>query len=185
MPASLVVVTLAGPDGPFHVAVSADGVVAAERGGDRATFESMLETRFHGLIEPTPAAERTYRRLLPTLEAILADDERDVRRVPVDLADRAAFDQTVLAAVREVPWGSTASYGEIARRVGTPRAARAVGGAVGRCPISTLIPCHRIIAADGTLGGYGGDGPADRDDALEHKRALLLREGITVGRRAT
>ncbi len=142
-------------------------------------------TRFHGLAEPTPAAQRTFRRLLPTLEAILDGAERDVRRVPVDLADRAPFDQAVLAAVREVPWGETASYGEIARRVGTPRAARAVGGAVGRCPVSTFIPCHRIIAADGTLGGYGGDGPADRDDALEHKRALLLREGITVGRRAT
>ena len=185
MPASLVIATLAAPDGPFHVAASDRGVVAAERGGDRAAFEAKLEARFHGLTEPTPGAQRTFRRLLPIVEAILAGDERDVRRVPVDLADRAPFDQAVLAAVREVPWGETASYGEIARRVGAPRAARAVGGAVGRCPVSALIPCHRIIAADGTLGGYGGDGPADRDDALEHKRALLLREGITVGRRAT
>ena len=60
-------------------------------------------------------------------------------------------------------WGETASYGEIARRVGAPRAARAVGGAVGRNPISLLIPCHRVIASDGTLGGYGGDGWVDRD----------------------
>jgi O-6-methylguanine DNA methyltransferase len=185
MPASLAIATLVTPDGPFHLAVSARGVVAAERGGDRASFEAMLGVRFHGLTEATPAAQRMFQGLLPALEAILAGDEHDVRGVPVDLADRAPFDQAVLAAVREVPWGETASYGEIGRRVGAPRAARAVGGAVGRCPISTLIPCHRIIAADGTIGGYGGDGPADRDDALEHKRALLLREGITVGRRAT
>ena len=63
---------------------------------------------------------------------------------------------------------------------GAPRAARAVGGAVGRNPIALLVPCHRVIAADGTLGGYGGDGPADRAEALERKRALLLREGVTV-----
>ena len=108
----------------------------------------------------------------------------DVTRVPIDLADRPPFDQLVLDAVREVPWGRTASYGEIARRVGAPRAARAVGGAVGRCPISLLIPCHRIIAGDGTLGGYGGDGSGGRLDALERKRELLLREGVTVARRA-
>ena len=59
---------------------------------------------------------------------------------------------------RRSRWGRTASYGEIARQIGAPRAARAVGGAVGRNPISLLIPCHRVIAADGTLGGYGGDG---------------------------
>jgi O-6-methylguanine DNA methyltransferase len=110
--------------------------------------------------------------------------ERDLTTVPVDLRDRAPFDQAVLGAVREVPWGRTASYGEIARRIGTPRAARAVGGAVARCPVSILVPCHRIIAADGTLGGYGGDGPADRIDALARKRERLLREGVTVRTRA-
>ena len=63
---------------------------------------------------------------------------------------------------RRSAWGETASYGEIARRVGAPRAARAVGGAVGRNPVSLIVPCHRVIAADGTLGGYGGDGPFER-----------------------
>ena len=59
-------------------------------------------------------------------------------------------------------------------------AARAVGGAVGRNPISLLIPCHRVIAADGTLGGYGGDGWGGREERLAIKRDLLLREGVTV-----
>ena len=181
----LVIATLPGPDGPYHVAVSARGVVAAESGGDRSDFEWSLVARFRSdLTPPDEAAERTFARLRPTIEAILADEEHDLRAVPLDLGDRPPFDQAVFAAVRDLVRGEVASYGEIARRVGAPRAARAVGGAVGRCPVSVLIPCHRVIASDGTLGGYGGDGPAGREDALEHKRQLLLREGVTAHRRA-
>ncbi len=184
MAARLVVATLAGPDGPFHVAVSARGVVAAEDGDDREAFERSLAARFGSLDEPDATARATWRRLQPRIEAILARDERDLTTVPLDLHDRPAFDRAVHDAVREVPWGQTASYGEIARRVGAPRAARAVGGAVRRCPVSVLIPCHRIIASDGTLGGYGGDAPTSRRESLERKRALLLREGVTVATRA-
>ncbi len=100
--------------------------------------------------------------------------------MPIDLSDRPAWDQAVLDAVRAIPWGTTASYGEIARRVGAAGAARAVGGAVGRNPVSLLVPCHRVIAADGTLGGYGGDGWGGRTAALDRKRALLAREGVNV-----
>ena len=72
---------------------------------------------------------------------------------PIDLEDRPDWDRRVLGEVRAVGWGETASYGEIARRIGAPRAARAVGGALGRNPVSLLVPCHRVIAADGTIGG--------------------------------
>ena len=94
--------------------------------------------------------------------------------------DRPAWDRHVLGEVARIPCGSTASYGDIARRVGAPRAARAVGGAVGRNPIGLLIPCHRVIAADGTIGGYGGDAWGSREDRLEIKRALLAREGVEI-----
>ena len=103
--------------------------------------------------------------------------------IPIDLDDRPRFDRTVLDAVRGIGWGETASYGAIARRIGAPRASRAVGGALGRNPISLVIPCHRVIAADGTIGGYGGDGWLDRDHQLARKEALLQREGVTVARR--
>ena len=82
------------------------------------------------------------------------------------------------------PWGETASYGEIARRVGAPRAARAVGGAVGRNPISLVIPCHRIIAADGDDRRlWRGRLGSTATTALARKGALLQREGVTVAPR--
>ena len=67
-----------------------------------------------------------------------------------------AFRCQVWAQLRAIPFGQTISYGELARRVGNPKASRAVGLANGRNPIALIVPCHRVIAADGTLGGYGG-----------------------------
>ena len=174
------ITTLAGPWGPYHVAATERGVVAAEWGIGRETFEVGLARRLGATLVDSAEAAAMLRRARPQLDRVLAGEPAVGLGVPLDLDDRPAFDRHVLLAVADVPWGRTASYGEIARRVGAPRAARAVGGAVGRNPISLLVPCHRIIAADGTLGGYGGDGPADRAEALERKQALLLREGVTV-----
>ncbi|MBA3235270.1 MAG: methylated-DNA--[protein]-cysteine S-methyltransferase [Chloroflexi bacterium] len=115
------------------------------------------------------------------IEALLAG--RPVVTPELDLGDRPAWDRRVLHAVAAIPWGTTVSYGEIARRVGSAGAARAVGGAVGRNPISLLVPCHRVIAADGTLGGYGGGAWGDHSANLEIKRDLLQREGVTARRR--
>lgn len=82
-----------------------------------------------------------------------------------------AFEQRVWRALQEIPYGATVSYGEIARRIGEPTAARAVGLANGRNPIAVIVPCHRVIGADGSLTGYGG--------GLERKRMLLdLESGV-------
>lgn len=75
------------------------------------------------------------------------------------------FQKIVWLALRDIPYGETVSYGEIARRIGTPSASRAVGLANGRNPISVIVPCHRVIGADGSMTGYGG--------GLERKRTLL------------
>lgn len=83
-------------------------------------------------------------------------------------ADGTDFQQRVWESLRRIPFGETASYGDIARRIGNPRAVRAVGLANGRNPISIIVPCHRVIGADGTLTGYGG--------GLERKRFLLALE---------
>jgi methylated-DNA-[protein]-cysteine S-methyltransferase len=83
-------------------------------------------------------------------------------------AEGAPFEREVWHALEGIPYGETVSYGEIARRVGQPTAARAVGTANGRNPIAVIVPCHRVIGADGSLTGYGG--------GLERKRLLLELE---------
>src|SRR4029450_13560680 len=103
--------------------------------------------------------------------------------LPRALAARPAWDQAVLRAVAEVPWGTVATYGQIARAVDRAGAARAVGGAVARSPIGIVVPCHRIVAANGTLGGYGGDGDmgfGSREQHLRLKRELVLRGGMDI-----
>jgi methylated-DNA-[protein]-cysteine S-methyltransferase len=112
--------------------------------------------------------------------AFLDGDLEGLEALPVDLDDRPAWDQLVLGAVRGIRPGSTASYGEVARMIGKPGAARAVGGAVGRNPIGLVIPCHRVIAGDGSIGGYGGGWWGGRQAGLELKQALLAREGVNV-----
>ncbi len=83
----------------------------------------------------------------------------------LDLAGAGEFDRAVWAATQRIPHGETRSYSFVARQIGRPAAARAVGQALGRNPIPILIPCHRVLRSDGSLGGFGG--------GLAMKRALL------------
>ncbi|WP_245941613.1 methylated-DNA--[protein]-cysteine S-methyltransferase [Vallicoccus soli] len=98
----------------------------------------------------------------------------DLRAFDLPLAPRgSAFQLRVWEALRSIPYGGTASYGDLARRLGAPGAARAVGLANGRNPLSIVVPCHRVVGARGTLTGYAG--------GLERKRALLdLEAGALV-----
>jgi methylated-DNA-[protein]-cysteine S-methyltransferase len=82
------------------------------------------------------------------------------------------FQLRVWSALREIPYGTVTSYGQLALRLGHPTGARAVGLANGRNPISIIVPCHRVIGADGTLVGYGG--------GLDRKRHLLTLEGVLL-----
>jgi methylated-DNA-[protein]-cysteine S-methyltransferase len=84
----------------------------------------------------------------------------------------AQFDRRVWAALEEIPYGTTATYGEIAERIDAPGRARAVGAANGRNPIAIVVPCHRVIGAGGKLTGYGG--------GLDRKRELLVLEGALL-----
>jgi len=189
MPDHVVIATLDGGSAPFRVAATERGIVAAEWQADETAFIAELMARLKAHIvalDEAPAndeAAAVLRAAIPVLEARLRGERAAEDAIPTDLTDRPSWDQRVLGEVRRVGWGQTANYGDIARRVGAPRAARAVGGALGRNPISLLIPCHRIIAGDGTLGGYGGTGWIDRDRQLSRKEALLLREGVTAPRR--
>ena len=90
--------------------------------------------------------------------------------LPLDLTGGTPFQQSVWQALLAIPTGTTASYGQISRRIGKPAAVRAVGAAVGRNPISIIVPCHRVMGADFSLTGYAG--------GLDRKSALLRLEGV-------
>lgn len=83
------------------------------------------------------------------------------------------FERKVYEALKKVPRGSVVTYGELARRIGRPRAARAVGNALAKNPFAPDVPCHRVIRADGGIGGYARGGP-------DAKRKLLDQEGVTM-----
>ena len=180
--------TVPGPWGPFHLAATRDGIVAVAWLTTEAAFDAALVRRLGAPVEAaSPTTSRDERRAhldagVAALEALLAG-RPPAAGLRFDLADRPTWDRRVLAAVAGIPWGRTASYAEIARRIGAPRAARAVGGALGRNPVSLLIPCHRVIAADGSLGGYGGDEWGSREEPWAIKQDLLAREGLIVERR--
>jgi methylated-DNA-[protein]-cysteine S-methyltransferase len=87
--------------------------------------------------------------------------------------DGSRFQRSVWAALQDIPYGETISYGELARRIGQPSASRAVGLANGRNPVSIVVPCHRVIGADGSLTGYGG--------GMDRKRFLLALEQRVSG----
>jgi methylated-DNA-[protein]-cysteine S-methyltransferase len=89
--------------------------------------------------------------------------------LPLDLRGGTAFQQSVWQALLRIPVGETSSYGEISRRIAKPLAIRAVGTAIGRNPISIIVPCHRVLGANGSLTGYAG--------GLDRKLALLQLEG--------
>jgi len=92
--------------------------------------------------------------------------------LPIQL-EGTPFQRRVWGELCKIPYSRTISYTELARRVGNPAASRAVGGANGRNPIGLIVPCHRVIAADGTLGGYGG--------GLDRKLWLLQFEAENLG----
>lgn len=97
---------------------------------------------------------------------------RDGFALPLDLRLGTAFQQSVWQALLRIPRGETTSYGELSRRVGRPQAARAVGAAVGRNPVSIVVPCHRVVGTGGALTGYAG--------GLDRKTALLKLEGALM-----
>jgi methylated-DNA-[protein]-cysteine S-methyltransferase len=176
-PNAVSVAAVAAPWGPVHIAATSTGVVALEILAPRDEFVERLQRRLRRDVgsDPNPILDAA----VVQVEEFL-DGRRRAFDVPIDLADRPAWDRTVLAAIREIPWGKVTSYGQLARRIDRAGAARAVGGAVGRCPIGLIIPCHRVIAGDGSLGGYGGDWFGSRQRLLELKSELLAREGIDI-----
>lgn len=100
------------------------------------------------------------------------DGKRGSFDLPLDLGGGTAFQQSVWQALLKIPAGATSTYGVVSTKVGKPKAVRAVAAAVGRNPISIIVPCHRVMGADGSLTGYAG--------GLHRKQALLELENSTA-----
>lgn len=155
--------TLDSPLGPLLLAATDEGLTHV-----------LYPYGEHGALRPAVApAGESAREVLGRAARQLSEYFAGARRAfDLPLAPPGTpFQQETWRALREVPYGQTIGYGELARRIGRPGAARAVGAANGANPLSIVVPCHRVIGADGTLTGYGG--------GLDRKEHLLRLEGAT------
>lgn len=159
---------MAAPIGRILVAVSDGGLVRVRFRQREAAFVAELQRTFG--VRPVRSATHTA-EVVRQLRAYFAGRRRAFD-VPVDLRHVSPFVRRVLSATMRVPAGRLVSYGDIARRIGSPRSSRAVGQALGRNPIPIVIPCHRVVAAGGGIGGYTG--------GLDIKRRLMRLEGVLV-----
>ncbi|HJV94782.1 MAG TPA: methylated-DNA--[protein]-cysteine S-methyltransferase [Albitalea sp.] len=152
--------TIDSPLGPLLLARTAKGLAGV-------WFEGQ-EHHPGPLAAPELPDDPVLRQTAEQFNAYFAGRERDFD-MPLDLLG-TPFQRSVWQALLRIAAGETRSYGDIAKQVGSPRATRAVGAAVGRNPLSVIVPCHRVIGSGGALTGYAG--------GLARKRALLALEGI-------
>jgi methylated-DNA-[protein]-cysteine S-methyltransferase len=165
----LVDVAVATMDSPIGTLL----LMATPKGLVRIAFEDENRDEVLGEVamQLSPRILEAPRRLDPVrreLDRYFAGELQDFE-VPLDWSLVGDFARKVLRRTARIPYGSVASYGEVALEVGTPRGARAVGNALGSNPIPVVVPCHRVVRTGGAIGGYGG--------GLPRKRWLLALEG--------
>jgi len=167
--------SIATPDGRFIARYSIKGLAELNfPGRGRADLLVGQDARQR---VPTNVADKIPTQILRWHQAVEAGlksslaGRKPKNLPPLDL-NGTEFQKRVWNALRKISTGRTKSYGEIAQAVGKPKAVRAVGGACGANPIPVLVPCHRVLAAHGKIGGFGG--------GLDWKRTLLAREGVKL-----
>ncbi len=122
------------------------------------------------LTKMRPTASGAKDRIADELQRYFRGEPVSFEDIEVDLSEATDFERNVYEATRAIPFGKVATYGQIAKAIGKPNAQRAVGQALGKNPVSIVIPCHRVVASDGSLGGFTG--------GLHWKRKLLRLEGV-------
>ena len=164
----------------FDTALGRCGIAWTERGvsgvqlpevSDAAT-RARLRRRHPRATEAEPDAE--VRRVIDGIAALLRGSRVDLSDVALDMTEVLPFHRRVFDVARTIPVGRTSTYGELATRLGDPGSARAVGEALGRNPFPVVVPCHRVLAASGKLGGFSAHGGA------ETKRRMLTIEGALL-----
>lgn len=158
------------PVGRVYVAISARGVIAVSFGPTERAFLDRVRKETGTLA--TRAPEKSASAIRQMSEYLAG--KRTAFDLPLDLSQVTEFRRRVLLAALKIPRGQIATYAEIARRIGRPKAARAVGQALGSNPIPIVIPCHRVLASDGSLRGYSGG------KGLATKAQLLKIEGVRL-----
>jgi O-6-methylguanine DNA methyltransferase len=155
-----------GPIGPLFVAWSGAGITRVERAGDPDGFETDCALRFgRPVVRVAAMPPRMARQVRRRLDGVRTSGP------DLDLATLTEFEQAVLRKTLEIPYGEVRPYSWVAREIARPRAVRAVGSALANNPVPFVIPCHRVVRADGHIGEYGAGGP-------EAKRAVLGAEGV-------
>jgi len=157
---------LESPVGPLRVAWNGRGVSAVESAVDDHAFELRFLARTGRRAERQAALPTGLAR---AIERRLAGDRR--ARIELDLRGTSEFEQAVWLKALEIPRGEVRPYGWIAAEIGRPKAVRAVGTALGHNPVPLIVPCHRVVRSDGTIGQYSLGGPSN-------KRTILAAEGL-------
>lgn len=168
-PETLTLDRIATPVGEVLLVTDGDGAVRALDFADyEARMMRLLGRHSPGFTLVEARAPETVRRAVTDY---FSGDVRALDSIAVKTGG-TEFQRTVWAALRAIPPGETRSYGQLAAAIGSPRAVRAAGLANGQNPIAVIVPCHRVIGANGTLTGYAG--------GLERKRWLLAHEGVAA-----
>ncbi len=162
----------------FDTPIGACGIVWGDRGvvgvqlpeGGEAGARARLEREFADAQESPPPPE--VQRAVDAIVALLSGEPRDLSFVALDMRRVPQFHRRVYEVARTIAPGATLSYGEIAARLGEPGAARDVGSALAQNPFAIVVPCHRVVAANGKLGGFSARG------GVKTKRRLLSIEGV-------
>lgn len=157
--------SIASPLGEVWLAATGQGICRLCLGASEAEWLETIEGEFGS------ALQREADRFADACQQLTEylEGHRHSFDLPLDLSRGSCFQRRVWASTRRIPYGQARSYAQIAHDVGAPRAARAVGQALGANPVPIIVPCHRVVRADGSLGGYGA-GPG-------LKEALLSLEG--------
>jgi methylated-DNA-[protein]-cysteine S-methyltransferase len=164
----------------FDTAIGRCGVAWSDCGiaglqlpeGDEQQTRARMLQRFPAAGEATPPPE--IRAALDRIVALFDGEPCDLSVLPLDMDGVPPFHRRVYEITRRIPPGATSSYGEIAARLGAPRAARAVGQALGQNPFPIVVPCHRVLAAGGKTGGFSAHG------GVATKLRMLAIEGAQV-----
>lgn len=162
------------PLGTCGIAWNARGITGLQlpEASAEAT-RARLRRRWPGAVEAEPPAD--VRRAIDQVLALLGGAAVDLLDVALDLDGVPEFHRRVYEVARSIPPGRTLTYGDIARRLGVPQEAREVGQALGRNPVAIIVPCHRVLAANGRMGGFSASG------GVATKRRMLEIEGALGG----